>query len=356
MGNKDRETACSVITYTGRKQSANFFQLVENLACYHDIDLSNIDKFHINETLFRFSTAPSVSFPTADIKKIEVHYDRDNIKQYLIETTFLGLHGASSPLPGTYLDQIAYEYAQGSSIKHQYFDFFNHRLQTLLLKSWRKYKYYINYKHGIDDDFSKKLFAFIGVDNRNYHVKTNHDSKTNVQTIPDNLEGLDWHKLLYFMGVLVSRVRSPSMVEKIISHYFNLDKVKIKEWQKQKITLQSEQTNSLGKANVSLSDTFILGNEVTSYAKKFVIVLDELSLEQFYDFLPNGAKHLILKKLILFLMKDLLPYDIHLGIKLDTVPDFILGNCNHSLLGWTTFMNTGEKIQTPSRVTITGQV
>lgn len=356
MGNKNRETTCSIVTYRGKKRSANFFQLIENLAYYHNIDLSSIDKVHVNETLFQFTTAPAVSFPTSDINRIDVYYDKNNVKKYLIETNFLGLHGSSSPLPGSYLDQIAYEYAQGSGIKHQYFDFFNHRLQTLLLKSWRKYKYYINYKHGINDDFSRKLFAFIGVDNRNYYSNTNNNDSASNPALPDNLEGLDWHKLLYFMGVLVSRVRSPNMVEKIIGHYFNLNKVEILEWQKQKITLQPEQTNSLGKVNISLSDTFILGSQVTSYAKKFVIILDELSLEQFYDFLPNGSKHQTLKKLILFLMKDLLPYDIHLGIKLDTVPDFILGNSSHSLLGWTTFMNSTEQTKTPSRVTITGQI
>ncbi|MBS9783271.1 MAG: type VI secretion system baseplate subunit TssG [Pasteurella sp.] len=353
----DRQTTNYLIEYQGNKKSANFFQLVESLSAFHDFDLSKFDEANLDSSIFLFATNPSMGFPASDIEKIELIKENknDTTKQYRITTNFLGLQGTTSPLPGVYLDSIASEYIHGTGIKHHYFDFFNHRLTVLFIKAWRKYRYYINYKYGIDDVFSKRLFAFIGVGD---YIRDSSKSLLSVDT--DNgksssLEDIDWHKLLYFMGVLLSRVRSPHMIENIIMHYFNLKKVNILEWQKQQISIPDEQKNSLGKNNMTLSDNFMIGENVISYSKKYVLVLDDLSLQNFYDFLPTGRKNLVLKKLMTFLMKDLLPYDIHLGINLEKVPDFILGNEQHSLLGWTTFMNEDGEAIVASHVTIVGQ-
>ncbi|MDP8052624.1 type VI secretion system baseplate subunit TssG [Pasteurella atlantica] len=354
----NRTTTSHLISYVGRRKSTSFFQLVENLSSYHKFDLTKIDEINLNENIFVFRTNPSIGFPASDINSIQIVQDNrtNQYIQYQIETNFFGLNGSTSPLPSSYLDTIASEYAFGTGIKHQYFDFFNHRLIILLIKSWRKYKYYINYKDGIDDVFSKRLFAFIGVGNYARTSDKLPDLSVSKSEHVNDLEDIDWHKLLYFMGVLLSRVRSPQMIASIIMHYFNLTTVRVLEWQKQQVKITDDQKNKLGQQNMCLSDNFIIGENVTSYSKKYALVLDNLTLDNFYDFLPNGKRNLILRKLMTFLMKDLLPYDIHLGINLDTVPDFILGNEQHSLLGWTTFMNVDkQKTVASSQVTIVGQ-
>ncbi|GEM_PF-5867192 len=47
------------------------------------------------------------------------------------------LHGTDSPLPSYYVDEVAYEHAQSIGVRPAYFNFFNHRLHTLLHQGWR---------------------------------------------------------------------------------------------------------------------------------------------------------------------------------------------------------------------------
>ena len=44
---------------------------------------------------------------------------------------FLGLQGASGPLPGSVLDEIAEASYENESIQAKYLDFFNHHLLTI---------------------------------------------------------------------------------------------------------------------------------------------------------------------------------------------------------------------------------
>lgn len=63
----------------------------------------------------------------------------------------MGLHGTDSPLPTYYLEQVAYEHAQGIGVRPAFFDFFNHYLLSLLHRIWRKYRYYIRFQPGATD-------------------------------------------------------------------------------------------------------------------------------------------------------------------------------------------------------------
>ncbi len=52
--------------------------------------------------------------------------------------SFRGLHGSQSPLPGYYLEDLAWEAGQNLGIRRHFLDFFNHRLVTLFHRAWRK--------------------------------------------------------------------------------------------------------------------------------------------------------------------------------------------------------------------------
>ena len=68
-----------------------------------------------------------------------------------------------SPLPGYYLEDLAWEAGQDLGIRRHFLDFFNHRLVTLFHRSWRKYRYYVRFRPGASDGFSDLIYALVGL-------------------------------------------------------------------------------------------------------------------------------------------------------------------------------------------------
>uniref|UniRef100_UPI00057783B9 type VI secretion system baseplate subunit TssG n=1 Tax=Yersinia pestis TaxID=632 RepID=UPI00057783B9 len=96
-----------------------------------------------NEAI-RFKSTASLAFPTRDV----IALDTSARGQFELEVSFLGLHGSQSPLPGYYLDSLAWEDAQNENRLTDFMNVFNHRLLTLLHQIWRKYRYYICFDNG----------------------------------------------------------------------------------------------------------------------------------------------------------------------------------------------------------------
>jgi hypothetical protein len=92
-------------------------------------------------------------------------------------------------------------------LRPAYFNFFNHRLHTLLHQGWRKYRYYRRFQPGATDGFSRYIFALIGLDDAQLRGAT----------------PLPWSRLLSFVGMIASRSRSPGMVAGMIAHCFDLE-------------------------------------------------------------------------------------------------------------------------------------
>ncbi|MDG2949455.1 type VI secretion system baseplate subunit TssG [Exercitatus varius] len=331
MGSQSSATADRLIDFS-------FYQLIEILAKKYGVDIEDLESQLMEESLFQFSSNPQINFPTSDIEKIRI-IEKDMQTQIDIVVNFLGLQGASGPLPGSVLNEIAYESHNQETIKATYLDFFNHHLIALLHSIWRKYKYYIQFKKNVSDEFSQKILGLIGVNRK--HI-----------TAID----INWSKLLFYIGIIQSNVRTAKVIAEIIQHYFDLETVTIDEHERQLITIDQEQRNQLGSKNMQLGDNFVIGSVITSFTNKFKINFHNLDTEQFQQFLPTGKKYKELKEIIRFLLKDQLPYDLCLGLHPKTQSNFVLGNEQSSFLGWSTLLNSDPtKLIQMEKVTITGQ-
>ena len=168
---------------------------------------------------------------------------------------------------------------------------------------------------------------------------------------------LNWSKIFYYIGLIQSGIRTPQIPTDIIRYYFDLDDVSIEEHVRQLVEIESEQKNKLGMQNMMLGNNFISGDKIESFSNKFRVNIDNLKLNEFYQFLPNTEKYKHLQELIRFLLKDPLPYDISLGLHPDTQSTFILGKDNSSWLGWTTLINADStSAHTLNQVIIEGAV
>jgi type VI secretion system protein ImpH len=255
-----------------------------------------------------------------------------------LQTSFFGLHGTDSPLPGYYLDRLAYEQAQERGIRPAFMDFFNHRLLTLLHHSWRKYRYYIRFQAEASDRFSRYVFSLIGLNDNDLRGAT----------------PLPWGRLLSFAGLIASRSRSPSVVSGIVEHCFDLHGVHIREFEARSVSLPQRQRLALGKANGTLGSDFVVGDRSNTRASKFTLVIPNLTQARFRQFLPSGEQFGRLRQLMDFLLRDVTAYDLELGLREEDVPPFNLQRDSGTHLGWTSFIeHQGQRY--PAVVRIRGR-
>lgn len=302
----------------------DFYQLVEFLQQhYQDAD----NTADLEEVVQLRSTA-SIGFPASDVVSLERLADA----RWKLTTTFMGLHGSPSPLPGYYLDNLAWEEAQQEERLTDFLNLFNHRLLSLLHKIWRKYRYYICFKDDGQDEFSRRMFALVGLEApalRN-QLRINHS------------------RMLAYAGLLASPARSPDVICSLVAHCFDLEDVTLDSWQLRFVTIEPEQQTQIGRirrrngqraqGRSVLGENFTLGARVRDYSGKFRLNINGLSRQHFMDFLPNGENYGPLTTFVSFILRDQFAWDLRLGIATQQVDGMTLGKVENSQLGWTSFI------------------
>jgi type VI secretion system protein ImpH len=339
MGTCERETARDLTgTLLPQARRHHFFQLVERIYQLHDDNLEQILDIRPEDERIRYQTDPALGFPVTEVSQASV----DAAARYHIQIAFLGIHGGASPLPHHYLEQIAYEAHQQIGVRADFFDFFNHRLITLLHRGWRKYRYYVRFRPEANDRFSQAVFSLIGLND----ISLRGDTK-----------GVPWSRLLTYAGMIATRSRAPSMIANIVAHSFDLakDKVKINEFQPYHTPIPLDQRTQLGTQNGQLGQSFSIGERVYSIGGKFSIEISGLTQARFREFLPDGNNYQPLENLVAFLLRDQLAYDLELGLLQEEIPPMQLHpdrkqGCN---LGWTTFLGQAAlKKETTVRIPV----
>ncbi|OOE66766.1 hypothetical protein BZG19_11590 [Salinivibrio kushneri] len=294
----------------------SFFQLVELLQKHKGLNPE--EEEWERECQLVFSANPSLGFAASDISSLDQVNDHT-----VILTNFLGLAGSQSPLPAFITEQLLHEEPGG--IKRPFLDFFNNRLIALVYRIWRKYRYYVRFQPGAEDQFSAQLFALVGLGDPQLRGET----------------PINWCKMLAYAGTLAGRSRSPTVVSGIIAHCFDLEQVEIRQWVTRKVKIAKEQQMSLGCMNGRLGEDTVIGESVFDCNGKFVICIKNLTRERFNDFLPVGKEYQPLCKLVEFILREQMAFDIELSMTDEETPALQLGK--QVALGWTSFL--GEDLQ-----------
>lgn len=317
-----------------RARRYEFFQLVELLHRHHGDDLEQRSDGSVPAfQRVRYTASASLGFPGSDVLGLEV----DASGQYAMQVSFLGLQGAQSPLPSYYLEALAHESAHQEGAAGDFLDFFNHRLLTLMHRSWRKYRHYVRYQNDAEDGFSATVFALVGLADGNLRGET----------------PINWSKMLAYAGLLAGRSRSPDVVSGIVSHCFDLAQVDIAQWVHRWVDIPVDQRSRVGLSGMQLGEDFVAGERVADVNSKFALCLRGLSLARFRDFLPDGVEHQPLKTLVSFVLREPLAYDLELELLTSEVKPMRLGDAGSCQLGWTTFVNPdGDDSSTRRRVRI----
>lgn len=115
----------------------------------------------INDDPVRFRPWPGMGFPVSELRVVEHNKGNPHVPP-TVRTNFSGLYGVDSPLPTTYLDDIA-QHGEGTEVLTEFLDIFSHRITTQYYRIWRKYAYPATFEPGGTDDTSQCLLGLIGL-------------------------------------------------------------------------------------------------------------------------------------------------------------------------------------------------
>jgi type VI secretion system protein ImpH len=239
----------------------------------------------------------------------------------VLTVTFMGLYGPASPLPAPYTEAVIAADVDDPT-RRDFLDFFHQRPLGFLYRGWRKYRYYVNFAPGAEDDFSQRVFAFFGAHFRGLR----------------SVVHLDWVRLLSCGGLLAQAGASAEVVGRVVSHYFGGLAAAVEPFVRCRFAIAEDQLARIGRVNSTLGRDLFVGRSAADLSGRFRLRLGPLDWRRLNDFLPVGADHRPLVELVRFALADPLDFELALMIRREDVRPLTLDRTGDCRLGWTSWI------------------
>lgn len=276
-----------------------------------------------DETL-RLRPTSSMAFQGSDVRRIEKAPGKtDGTTRYRLTTPIMGLYGASSPLPSFYSEDILrYEMLEEEDPARLLLDLVNHRLLSLLYRTWSHYRWSFTYRQGGRDRISQFLMGWLGLG-------------------PEALQqraGVPASELLRYAGLIAQRPRNAAAAAGVISDYFGDIPVRLVQCVERWVKVHPDDQARLGVANFQLGENLTVGETVIDRTGKCRIEIGPLELDDFRLLRRGGKQHGALCGLARLMLPDVLQFDLQLILKQNQVPATRLGGAEPTELGVTTWL------------------
>jgi type VI secretion system protein ImpH len=256
-----------------------------------------------------------------------VEEESDKEDHFLVTATLLGLYGPSSPLPTFYTEDLMDEASADESVTRAFIDIFNHRLFLLLVKSWAKYRPFLQLTEERRTQDINILFSLLGL----------FDAATR-QDVPDS------YGLLRYVGLFNQLPRSSSGLKSLLQDALGESPVQVVPCVARKAQIPRDQRLTLGVSNCFLGTNCFVGEEIDDRMGKFRLQIGPLKAEGFQGLLPGGRSCEKLAFLTKFYVTDPLEYDVELTLSEGEAQSVCLGHPRWSRLGWDTWVFTGKRM------------
>lgn len=273
----------------------------------------------------------SLAFDQPGSAVVEVTKDDAN-QRYDVLASFLGLYGASSPLPAFYTDDLIDAELDGDDSAKSLFDLFNQRLYELFFLASKKYRlpYATEEQTGIDYQF---LYNLLGI-----------NQKEISRGIPNTV------RFLRYLDIFNRHPHSALGLKTILEDALDGLQVEIQQCVPRKVKIPGDQRLKVGKQGNQLGVNAVLGQEITDCTGKIVISIGPLTSEQFHDLLNNTKKWMMLSFLIQAYLTVPLSCDLKLILAENEARHPQLGVPNWSSLGKDAWLFGGDRCRSLSAV------
>lgn len=283
-----------------------------------------------NELSKRIRIRPelSLSFPESDIIKIEEIPGEDKSgasSQFLITTTFLGIYGASSPMPTFYTEDLLDELSSDRSITREFLDVLNLPLYHLYFKIWSKYRLFYNISEQLDPQTLERLYCLLGL---------------STKRLQGQVDGS--YNLIQYLGLATQFPRSAEGLRSLLADRLNEPSVRIIQCVSRVAEIPEDQRLILGTAGNSLGINGYLGTEIVDRQGKFVLRIGPVDSDTFHRILPDKPDFRLMNDLIRFYLNQPFIWDIEVLLDSNKIEPARLGEDRWSQLGWNSWIFSEE--------------
>jgi type VI secretion system protein ImpH len=268
-----------------------------------------------------FSARVGFDFPAGEVHDL---LPSPNGAAPCMVTNFLGLAGATGPLPAPLAELILERIRQKDTGLRDFLDIFNHRLISLMYRARKVHRVTLSSQSPEQGPMANYLYAFLGLGVDGLRDRMG-------QEVPDRI-------LLPYAGLLSQQPRSVVGMEHVLSDHFRVA-VHVQQFSGVWRHIEPDQWTSLGRLgkNQVLGQSVVLGSRIWDQQGRFLIVVGPISLEQYLDFLPEGSAYTPLCKLARFYAGQEFEFRLRLKLHAAEIPELRLGKAK---LGWTTWLKT----------------
>jgi len=274
----------------------------------------------------------SLAFPGTDITSI----DRDSSEdpsRFLVTVTFLGLYGASSPLPTFYTEDLLRERENDGSISRDFLDIVNSPLYPLFFACWSKYRLFYKLVEEEDPDTLERFFSLLGLES---------------DRVRERLR--DPYRLLRYIGLATQMPRSAEGLRALLADSIEEESLRIEQCVERKATIPEDQRLYLGRSGHVLGEKTVLGSEISDRMGTFRVQVGPCDASALHRLLPDGPHYAVMQERIRFYLDQPLEWDLEVSVQPGEIGPTGLGNERWSRLGWNTWIFSGSPPADEQRV------
>jgi len=282
-----------------------------------------------SEEPVRLKHDPALIFSTGDVaaaRRARLPADPNDLRprQEVVEitTTFLGLTGTVSPLPGYVAEEVAQEVAHAGDEpprQREFLDLFHHRVLSLFHRAATVHDPSATYRSDQSDAWSRRLLALEGFDAEG-------------GAIPDE----ETWRLLRYAPLLGERAMTGAGLAAALTDSLRVELgeagVAIEQFVGTWVPIAREDRTRLGVAACELGRTAVLGSHVFDRAGKIRVVLGPLDRAGFERF-ERPALRARVARTVRALAGDALDHEIVLWLGPDAAPPLALSASGAFQLG-----------------------
>ncbi|MFP2923986.1 type VI secretion system baseplate subunit TssG [Pyxidicoccus sp. 3LG] len=284
----------------------------------------------------RFRHAPSLGFASGDVSGVQLRQVParpdvpDSVRPlFEVVTTFLGLTGATSPLPSLLAEEVAQE-DPDRPVRREFLDLFHHRLLSLLYRILCRYRVTSELTSDCTDEWSRRMLSLAGLD-----------------TYEQSWKGrLPVWRLLRIAHLLACHTRSAERLELALQDLLGEDlgeaRVSIRQFVGRWVDIDAR--TRLGRANHQLGRNLLLGSKAVDRTGRFEIEIGPLPPRTYQRLLPEGDLFPLARELVGLFIRDPLEYSFELYLSESLQHTFHLSSAEPRRLGRDTWLGTNRRI------------
>ena len=327
MAGPDRKSALDLkLDLLKQGHEFSFFQALRLLRRCGDATGDSAGDRGGGDTNLRIRPDLSLGFPASDVARIEE--TPEGPPAYRVTVSFLGLYGASSPLPTFYTEDLIDEQLADSSTTRDFLDIFHQQLYLLLFRCWSRYRQFIRVVEEESEEDLEKLFCLMGIGEPELR----------------KVAGGGPYGLLRYIGLFTQHPRSAAGLEGLLRDAIGGPPVELIPCLPRKARIPPDQRAVLGESGHRLGEDCFLGNEIDDRMGKFRLRIGPLDAGRFDSLLPGRPAHRRVAAMVGLYLTDPLEYDLELVLAAGEARTASLGGERWSALGLDTWSFSGDMI------------